>query len=103
MVVCPRCGQEYVLAYSDDEWNRLTRWLAVARCARTTSGGTRRPRSRWRGIRCGGGKPYCCMDSVSVPAGSFASTDIFSTSDRQMRSNCASIVRAQNSTAVESV
>ena len=29
-VKCPRCEQEYRLAYSDDEWHRLSAWLGKA-------------------------------------------------------------------------
>jgi hypothetical protein len=32
-IACPRCRQNYVFACSDDEWNRLTDWVAVARRA----------------------------------------------------------------------
>jgi hypothetical protein len=30
MVTCPRCEQTYRLAYSDDEWHRLSAWLGKA-------------------------------------------------------------------------
>jgi hypothetical protein len=29
-VTCPRCEQTYRLAYSDDEWHRLSAWLGKA-------------------------------------------------------------------------
>jgi hypothetical protein len=29
-VKCPRCSQQYRLAYSDDEWHRLSTWLGKA-------------------------------------------------------------------------
>ena len=29
-VKCPRCSQEYRLAYSDDEWHKLSPWLGKA-------------------------------------------------------------------------
>jgi hypothetical protein len=29
-VKCPRCAQRYRLAYSDDEWHRLSAWLGKA-------------------------------------------------------------------------
>ena len=29
-VKCPRCGQEYRLGYSDNEWHRLSAWLGKA-------------------------------------------------------------------------
>jgi hypothetical protein len=29
-VKCPRCADSYRLSYSDDEWNKVKDWLAVA-------------------------------------------------------------------------
>jgi hypothetical protein len=29
-VTCPRCGQEYRLAYTDNEWYKLSAWLGKA-------------------------------------------------------------------------
>jgi uncharacterized C2H2 Zn-finger protein len=32
-VKCPRCEQTYRLSYSDDEWNKVSTWLAKAQTA----------------------------------------------------------------------
>ena len=32
-VKCPRCSQEYRLAYSDGEWHKLSAWLGKAQTA----------------------------------------------------------------------
>ena len=29
-VKCPKCEQQYRLAYSDDEWHKLSAWLGKA-------------------------------------------------------------------------
>src|SRR4029077_2646743 len=29
-ITCPNCSQQYRLNYSDDEWNRVHGWIAVA-------------------------------------------------------------------------
>ena len=29
-VKCPKCEQEYMLGYSDDEWHKLSAWLGKA-------------------------------------------------------------------------
>jgi hypothetical protein len=32
-VKCPRCGQEYQLSHSDNEWHKLSAWLGKAATA----------------------------------------------------------------------
>ena len=40
-VTCPRYGQEYRLAYTDNEWHKLSAWLGKAQKAARESHKTR--------------------------------------------------------------
>jgi hypothetical protein len=33
VVACPRCGLEYILSYTDDEWHRVKDWMRLAKRA----------------------------------------------------------------------
>ena len=54
-VKCPRCDQAYVLAYSDNEWNKVKDWLKLAIAAIRKEHDLRHEAATipldWRGIR----------------------------------------------------
>lgn len=54
-VKCPRCGQTYLLGYSDTEWHRVKDWLKLAENAIRKDHDLRHEAAtiplEWRGIR----------------------------------------------------
>lgn len=54
-VRCPRCGQDYRLGYSDNEWHRVKDWFKLAETAiRKDHDGRHEAATiplEWRGIR----------------------------------------------------